>query len=55
MHWLNEPRSWQRTGGVLQVEADPGTDFWRVTSYGYVRDTGHLYSELITGDLDVTS
>lgn len=53
MHWLNEPKSWQRTGGVLQVEADPGTDFWRVTGYGYVRDTGHLYGELITGDLDI--
>ena len=53
MHWLNEPKSWQRTGGVLQVGADPGTDFWRVTGYGYVRDTGHLYGELITGDLDI--
>ena len=53
MHWLNEPKSWQRTGGVLQVGADPGTDFWRVTGYGYVRDTGHLYGEPITGDLDI--
>jgi uncharacterized protein len=53
MLWLNEPTSWQRTSGVLQVDADPGTDFWRVTSYGYVRDNGHLYGELIPGDLDV--
>ncbi len=53
MLWLNEPKSWQRTAGVLQVEADPSTDFWRVTSYGYVRDTGHLYGELISGDLDI--
>jgi len=53
MLWLNEPKSWQRTAGVLQVEADPGTDFWRVTSYGYVRDSGHLYGEPIPGDLDI--
>ena len=53
MQWLNEPTSWQRTGGVLQVDADPGTDFWRVTSYGYVRDSGHLYGEVIPGDLDI--
>jgi regulation of enolase protein 1 (concanavalin A-like superfamily) len=53
MHWLNEPKSWQRTAGVLQVNADPGTDFWRVTSYGYVRDTGHLYGEQLLGDLDI--
>jgi regulation of enolase protein 1 (concanavalin A-like superfamily) len=53
MPWLNEPTSWQRTAGVLQVDTDPGTDFWRVTSYGYVRDTGHLYGEEISGDLDI--
>ena len=53
MQWHNEPTSWQRTGGVLQVDADPGTDFWRVTGYGYVRDTGHLYGELAAGDVEV--
>jgi regulation of enolase protein 1 (concanavalin A-like superfamily) len=53
MQWLNEPKIWQRTGGVLQVNADPGTDFWRVTSYGYVRDNGHLYGEMAPGDVDV--
>lgn len=53
MQWLNEPVSWQRSGDVLQVDVDPGTDFWRVTGYGYVRDSGHLYGELIVGDLDL--
>ncbi|HEY7143059.1 MAG TPA: DUF1349 domain-containing protein [Streptosporangiaceae bacterium] len=53
MRWLNEPTSWQRTAGVLQVEAAPGTDFWRVTGYGYVRDSGHLYGQEIEGDLDI--
>jgi regulation of enolase protein 1 (concanavalin A-like superfamily) len=53
MQWLNEPASWQRTDDVLQVNADPGTDFWRVTGYGYIRDSGHVYGEVVAGDLDV--
>jgi uncharacterized protein len=53
MEWLNEPASWQRTDDALQVNVDPGTDFWRVTGYGYIRDSGHLYGEVLAGDLDV--
>jgi uncharacterized protein len=54
MEWLNEPASWQRMGDVLTVSVDPGTDFWRETGYGYVRDSGHVYGELLAGDLDVS-
>ena len=54
MEWLNEPASWQRTGDVLTVSVDPGTDFWRETGYGYIRDSGHVYGELLEGDLDVS-
>jgi uncharacterized protein len=54
MQWLNEPASWQRTGDVLRVSVDPGTDFWRTTGYGYVHDNGHVYGELLPGDLDVS-
>ena len=53
MEWLNEPASWQRTDDVLQVNVNPGTDFWRVTGYGYIRDSGHVYGEVLAGDLDV--
>lgn len=55
MQWLNEPARWQRTGGVLQVSADPGTDFWRVTGYGYTRDNGHIYGQVAAGDVDVAA
>ncbi|HEV2373386.1 MAG TPA: DUF1349 domain-containing protein, partial [Streptosporangiaceae bacterium] len=51
--WLNEPATWQRTDDVLTVSADAGTDFWRETGYGYVHDNGHVYGELIEGDLDL--
>jgi uncharacterized protein len=40
---------------VLTVTADPGTDFWRVTHYGYVTDSGHLCGADVTGDFDVSA
>src|SRR6516225_4719987 len=54
MEWLNEPANWQRTADVLTVSVDPGTDFWRETGYGYIRDSGHVYGEVLAGDLDVS-
>ncbi|HUZ34994.1 MAG TPA: DUF1349 domain-containing protein [Streptosporangiaceae bacterium] len=54
MQWLNEPASWQRSGEVLRVNVDPGTDFWRATGYGYIHDNGHVYGEVLPGDLDVS-
>ncbi len=54
MQWLNEPASWSEGSGVLRVKADAGTDFWRTTGYGYVRDNGHLYGELTAGEFDLS-
>ena len=40
-HWLNPPvRTWAE-GSDLLVEARESSDFWRVTSYGFVHDDGH--------------
>ncbi|WP_223840058.1 DUF1349 domain-containing protein [Saccharopolyspora pogona] len=38
--WLNQPVNWLSYAG-LTVTADSGTDFWRTTHYGFVRDSGH--------------
>ena len=54
MHWLNEPAHWSAAPGLLTITADAGTDFWRTTSYGYVRDNGHLYGEVLGGDFDLS-
>jgi regulation of enolase protein 1 (concanavalin A-like superfamily) len=54
MRWLNEPKQWSADDDVLTVTADPGTDFWRQTHYGYVTDTGHLYGTPVTGDFDLS-
>lgn len=50
MQWLNEPKRWQVEAGAIHVHADPGTDFWRKTHYGFIRDNGHVYYERVQGD-----
>ena len=50
MTWLNEPADWSREGDTLTVRADPGTDFWRTTHYGFIRDNGHLLARAWDGD-----
>jgi len=50
MDWLNEPPTWEHHGDTLVVTAGPGTDFWRRTHYGFIRDNGHLYGHRVTGD-----
>lgn len=39
--WLNPPPSVRDDGSALLVTAAAGSDFWRTTSYGYDRDSGH--------------
>lgn len=48
--WLNEPKAWDLTAGVLGVTTDHGTDFWRQTHYGFTRDTGHFFQFDTAGD-----
>lgn len=54
MQWLNEPARWSAAGSALVVTADAGTDFWRTTSYGFIRDNGHLYGEVLAGDFELS-
>jgi uncharacterized protein len=54
VRWLNEPTRWSEDDGALTVTADPGTDFWRTTGYGYIRDTGHVYGERVDGEFDLS-
>jgi regulation of enolase protein 1 (concanavalin A-like superfamily) len=39
--WLNRPRHAVTNEGALRVHCAEGSDFWRTTYYGFVRDTGH--------------
>jgi len=50
VEWYNEPPAWRDEGECLTVTRGPDSDFWRVTHYGFVRDTGHLRYRTIAGD-----
>ncbi|MBX7171515.1 MAG: DUF1349 domain-containing protein [Pyrinomonadaceae bacterium] len=50
MQWFNEPKIWSFENGVLRVEVDSGTDFWRITHYDFIRDNGHSYYQKQDGD-----
>jgi uncharacterized protein len=50
MEWLNEPPRWREQGGRLSVVTAGGTDFWRTTHYGFVRDSGHFRFDRVSGD-----
>ena len=48
--WLNPPENWSADGAQLRVTTDANTDFWRKTSYGFIRDSGHFFGTGIEGD-----
>lgn len=48
--WLNEPRQW----GGDTITADPETDFWRTTHYGFVHESAHILGVDRTGDFELT-
>lgn len=52
MRWSHEPKQWTEKDGVISATVDPGTDFWRVTHYGFIRDNGPFYFEEQSGDFE---
>jgi regulation of enolase protein 1 (concanavalin A-like superfamily) len=53
-HWLNEPASWTLGPDGLAVVTDHGTDFWRLTHYGFTRHTGHMFGYQAVGGFTAT-
>ena len=48
--WYNEPLNWSLRDNMLNVSTDKGTDFWRKTHYGFIRDSGHFFGAEWKGD-----
>lgn len=48
--WFNPPKRWRLDGSSLICTADPKTDFWRKTFYGFITDNGHFYYRRMRGD-----
>ena len=54
MQWLTEPKSWSVESEHIAVAVSGGTDFWRKTHYGFVRDNGHFGYVEAAGDFEAT-
>lgn len=54
MKWNNEPNNWSGDAQRLTCTIEPGTDYWRVTHYGFIRDNGPFYYREISGDFTAT-
>lgn len=52
MHWANQPRQWTDRDGAVTMTADPGTDYWRTTHYGFISDNGPFYYMEQEGDFE---
>jgi hypothetical protein len=50
MEWYNEPPSWSVLDNAIVVTSAHGSDFWRKTHYGFIRDNGHFYFQPVSGD-----
>ena len=50
MNWLNQPQNFQINHNTINVDVDAGTDFWRITHYGFIRDNGHFLFKEQLGD-----
>ncbi|HEY9697628.1 MAG TPA: DUF1349 domain-containing protein [Trichocoleus sp.] len=53
MQWYNEPAQWQSSTDGLHLTTGVQTDFWRKTHYGFIRDNGHFYYQMVAGDFTV--
>ena len=54
MKWLNQPKKWAGNARRLNVTIDPGTDYWRITHYGFIRDSGPFYYQEAEGNFEAT-
>ncbi len=54
MQWFNTPKEWKGDAQKLSLTVEPNTDFWRITHYDFIRDSGPFYYQEMTGDFEAT-
>lgn len=54
MEWYNQPEKWNGTTEKLTFTVEPGTDYWQVTHYGFIRDNGPFSYVEVEGDFEVS-
>lgn len=50
--WNNPPTNFKESPTSLALEVPAGTDYWRVTHYGFVRDNGPFRYEVRSGNFE---
>lgn len=50
--WENAPAKWNETADTLNLTVPAGTDYWRVTHYGFIRDNGPFRYVEQSGDFE---
>lgn len=51
-HWTNPPKNSKETIGSLTESVPAGTDYWRVTHYGFTHDNGPFRYEIHSGNFE---
>ena len=54
MKWYNKPAQSSGDARSLTMTVDPGTDYWRITHYGFIRDNGPFYYTEQAGDFEAS-
>ncbi|MDR6197716.1 DUF1349 domain-containing protein [Siphonobacter sp. SORGH_AS_0500] len=54
MHWFNTPKTWNGDAQKLTMTVEPNTDFWRITHYDFIRDSGPFYYQEVSGDFEAS-
>lgn len=52
MKWENTPKIWRQDGASLLETVPSGTDYWRVTHYGFIHDNGPFRYETRSGNFE---
>lgn len=50
--WEHAPKVWKDSAGVLTETVPAGTDYWRVTHYGFIPDNGPFRYETCSGNFE---
>src|SRR5258706_6796395 len=54
MSWIHEPKAWIEHDNVVTETVEPNTDYWRVTHYGFIRDSGPFRYQTQSGDFEAS-
>jgi len=52
MQWYNEPEQWEIKDNKLIIQVTPGSDYWRISHYGFTVDDAPFYYGTYGGEFE---